>query len=129
MRLNKKRIINRTRINAYGYRLIRLRKGEWVLEHRYVMEKHLNRKVEPHEVVHHKDGNKLNNNINNLMLDLLPSHISRHWQEGLYDKPTKYADCHPDRVHYAKGLCQLCYNRIKQNKYNMKKRVTKEVSE
>lgn len=36
--------------------------------HRWVMEKHLERKLTALEVVHHRDGNKLNNNINNLWL-------------------------------------------------------------
>jgi hypothetical protein len=37
-------------------------------EHRIVMEKHLGRKLTNQETVHHIDGNKLNNDINNLFL-------------------------------------------------------------
>jgi hypothetical protein len=44
--------------NAAGY----------VREHRLVMEKHLGRYLEPHEVVHHKDDDPSNNDIDNLEL-------------------------------------------------------------
>jgi len=40
----------------------------YVLEHRLVMEKHLGRYLEPHEHVHHIDGNRANNTLKNLEL-------------------------------------------------------------
>lgn len=49
--------------------------------HRFVMEKHIGRKLKPEEVVHHIDENKANNDISNLML--LPNnsaHLRLHWQ-------------------------------------------------
>lgn len=51
----------------------------YVLEHLVVMESKLGRPIDRSEVVHHKDGNNLNNSINNLVL--LPSnsyHITLH---------------------------------------------------
>src|SRR5258708_1694081 len=56
-----------------GYKKIRVQreqgqKYEWMLEHRYVMEQHLGRSLYPDENIHHKDGNRSNNDISNLEL-------------------------------------------------------------
>lgn len=55
-----------------GYVRIRLEDvvgdGSWVLEHRYVMEQHLGRPLLSEENVHHKDGDKQNNTLENLEL-------------------------------------------------------------
>lgn len=39
-----------------------------VMEHRYMMSKHLGRELYPEETVHHKDGNRQNNALENLEL-------------------------------------------------------------
>ena len=39
-----------------------------MLEHRYVMEQHLGRPLRPEETVHHKDGDRGHNPIENLEL-------------------------------------------------------------
>ena len=47
-------------------------------EHCLVMEESLGRKLEPGEIVHHKDGNKRNNTLDNLALMTKADHTSLH---------------------------------------------------
>lgn len=59
------------RINNQGYAEIRLiinNRAVWVKEHRYLLEQKLGRSLKKIEQIHHKDGNKLNNNTDNLEL-------------------------------------------------------------
>lgn len=46
--------------------------------HRRLMEKHLDRSLERHESVHHIDGNKLNNDLNNLVVLTWDEHKKSH---------------------------------------------------
>ena len=50
----------------------------YIREHIKVMQDHLNRKLEANEVVHHIDGNKLNNEIDNLDLCTQQQHNNCH---------------------------------------------------
>lgn len=65
-------------INCDGYRLIYIN-GKEYKEHRYVMEQHIGRKLLSTEIVHHIDGNKLNNSIDNLkIVNSVSKHLSKY---------------------------------------------------
>lgn len=54
-------------IDSSGYYMLVI-EGEFIREHRYIMEQHLGRKLVDDEIVHHIDLCRLNNDIDNLFL-------------------------------------------------------------
>ncbi len=52
----------------------------YVQEHRLIMEEQLGRYLEPYEIVHHKDGDRLNNDPSNLEVKTRGKHLSDHFK-------------------------------------------------
>lgn len=87
-----------SRISVYGYRLVRCLEhpfkncDDFVFEHRLIAEKYLldennsviingKRYLSPEYDVHHKDGNRLNNDPQNLEILTRSEHMKKHFAE------------------------------------------------
>lgn len=79
-------IINVVKKGEYLYAKVlnhpKATKNNYVLHHRIIMENHLNRLLSTTEVIHHKDGNKHNNSIDNLELMTNQEHAKLHAKVG-----------------------------------------------
>lgn len=64
-------------INMYGYRTL-WKNGRKILEHRWVLEQKLGRKLKQSEHIHHLNGNKLDNRIENLKIVTNEEHGHEH---------------------------------------------------
>lgn len=101
--------------NKYGY----------VLAHRVVMENILGRLLERGEVVHHKDGNKHNNDPDNLQLMTAKEHCKHH--QGLKSRTTVTLHCtncgkefkrYKNLVHQGDAFCSRRCNGTYQRNHN-----------
>ena len=74
------------RQNKEGYVLVRAPDGwptarphgGYILEHRLIMEQHLGRSLKKNEVIHHKNGARDDNRIDNLELNIIGVHAKGH---------------------------------------------------
>ena len=60
------------------------RKDGYIAEHRFIMEQHLGRHLNKDEIVHHIDGDVLNNYIENLEIMTNGEHTKLHWKHQNY---------------------------------------------
>lgn len=87
--------------------------GKLIRLHRYLMEKHLGRKLLPTEIVHHKDGNKHNNDLSNLEITNRSDHARYHMTgivRPLNGGVKKCVDCGCEKY-----LSPYTYNNTRQN--------------
>lgn len=71
-------------ISHYGYRIVWIPElKKQVREHKYLMEQHLGRALDKSEVVHHINGNKLDNQLENLIVVTRAEHKRIHNDIGM----------------------------------------------
>ena|SRR3990167_5931826 len=84
---------------SWGYRYVftighpHANDGRYVAEHRLVMEKQIGRYLIPNEVVHHKNHDKLDNRIENLILCTRKVHNEHHQSWIPLQSPTIKRRC------------------------------------
>ncbi len=66
--------------------------GERRLEHRVVMAEVLGRPLREDEIVHHIDGDKTNNRIENLQIMTQEEHLKMHQEEDKVKDPSAYKE-------------------------------------
>jgi len=109
-------------INKDGYVKLNIGNGKRIFEHKFIMEQYLGRELIGKEEIHHINGNKQDNRIENLELCKdRAGHKRKHQQ---YDWSTNYPYCQrcgrTDKKHDSHGLCTSCsglagYHRRKNN--------------
>jgi hypothetical protein len=97
------------KVGANGYVYLRFPDGRDLLEHRYLWAK-ANGEIPAGAQIHHRNGIKTDNRLENLQLALTPQdHCDAHGG-AFRSYPRRMADCHPDLKHHALGLCRACYH-------------------
>lgn len=71
-----------------GY-LVKTENAKYKMQHRENMENYLGRKLKRKEIVHHINGNKIDNRIENLEIIKQSEHMLKHHDKNYYTKISK----------------------------------------
>jgi hypothetical protein len=102
-------------VSPEGYVMLNLTDRRNVAEHRYVMEQFLGRALSPDEHVHHINGVKTDNRIENLQIVSPSEHMRLHapGQHRVRRWAFKHDRCiecgTTDQRHQGHGMCGSCY--------------------
>lgn len=139
------------KVDAMGYPLKKLPNKKMIREHRWIMEQELGRKLESWEHVHHKNGIKNDNRLENLVVLMATEHHKEHakdprvlealkkaqefsrkrWlklkEDGFwsYQWETCIICKRKDFKHQSHGKCTHCYLKEYQKNHRDKDRVDK----
>jgi hypothetical protein len=110
--------------------------GKILREHRVIMERHLGRKLESWEHIHHKNKIRSDNRIENLAVTTPSDHMSNHMREIIDNRPKASegricSDCGKNKTYFdnrtnspfwkrsrvtKEWLCHNCYQREHRNR-------------
>lgn len=103
---------NQPCLMSNGYIRIRIN-GKRVLQHRYIMEKYLKRKLNKNEIVHHKNKIRHDNRIENLeLIKNQSNHVHKHHRKKPKINWSKYNV--PNRKTKAVCLIDNCEDKAKK---------------
>lgn len=122
------KIVNKGEYNyAVVYNHPNRTKDNYVLHHRVVVENHIGRVLDKNEVVHHKDGNKKNNTVENLEILSASEHGFLHQKEkGREFTKLKCPECNlifereRRQTHQSKGGLFTCCSATCRGKFSRK---------
>lgn len=98
--------------------------------HRYIMQVHLGRSLRSDEIVHHKDGNKLNNALENLEITTISEHNRKHGHFRADNRDDTYSDNELSDMRHmtAKEFVEKYPNRTKHGFYVRKSRLKRSLN-